>query len=222
MKKVIKQLQNVDFQVSNILEIYKQATDNEINGGKLWYNQANEISRLMSIKYNLTIYQAVGIIAALSPATSWSQNIIDSNHFCSSLAAGKNIKAVVVTTYGNNKDKAYFIYLHSELTKDEIFKVLLGSSKKVNKTSSFFLNILSPESDDIVTIDRHSFRVNLGITELIDIKLTEKRYKLMSQAYIKASNILEVNALQLQAVTWLVFRRLYVTIRNKQFEESPF
>jgi hypothetical protein len=222
MKKIIKQLKNVNFQVTNILDIYKQSTEDEILSGKQWYKQANELSKLMSIKYKLTHIQVVGIIAALSPGTSWSQNIIDSNHLCSLLNSGKKIRFITVTTYGQNKHKAFHIYSHPELTEEEIFTVLLGSSLKVNKTSSFFSNILHPEVDDIVTIDRHSFRVNLSITEVTDIRLTEKRYKLMSTAYKLAAIELDINAIELQAVTWLTFRRLYVTIRNKEFETAPF
>jgi hypothetical protein len=161
MKRVIKQLQNVDFQVNNILEIYKQALPDEIIQGKAWYFNANNLCKLMSIKYNLTLQQTVGILAALSPATSWNQNIIDINNFCSLLQAGKDIKSVVVTTYGSNKLKAYYLWLHSELTEKEVYKVLLGYRKHLNKTSSFYMNILHPELNESITIDRHSFRINL-------------------------------------------------------------
>jgi hypothetical protein len=222
MKRIIKQLQNVNFQVNNILEIYKQSTDNEIISGKQWYKQANEISRLMAIKYNLTEIQTAGIIASLSPGTNWNQNIIDANNLCSLLQVGKPIKAITVTTYGKNKLKAYYIYLNSNLTKDEIYSYLLGCSKRVNKTSSFFLNILQPECDDLCTIDRHAYRINLGITESLDIALTEKRYLCMNSAYKTACKQLNISAIELQAITWLTFRRLNNIIRDKNFEVSPF
>jgi hypothetical protein len=141
MKRIIKQLQNVNFQVNNILEIYKQSTDNEIISGKQWYKQANEISRLMAVKYNLTEIQTAGIIASLSPGTNWNQNIIDANNLCSLLNVGKHINSIVCTTYGQNKLKAYYLYQNRDISKNECFKVLLGCSIKVNKTSSFFLNI---------------------------------------------------------------------------------
>jgi hypothetical protein len=222
MKRVIKQLNNVKFQVNNILEIYRQSSDNEIIEGCRWYQQANQIAELMSKKYNLPIETTAGIISALSPGTNWSQNIIDANHLISLLQAGKSIKAITCTTYGPNKFKAHYLYLNPQLTKNEIFKILLGASKKVNKTSSFYLNILQPDSADIVTIDRHAFRINLGITDMINISLTEKRYLTMNQAYIEASKLLEINAIALQAVTWLTFRRLNNIIRDKQFDEVPF
>jgi hypothetical protein len=222
MKQVFKRLENVNIQCKNILSIYSQSTDNEISEGAKWYNNANNLCQLMSAKYNLSLPHTVGILAALSPATNWNQNVIDVNNLLSLLNAGKDIKSITVTTYGGNKLKAYYLYSHPELNENEIFKVLLGASKRVNKTSTFYLNILHPDIDQVVTIDRHSFRVNLGITKLTEIALTEKRYKLMSAAYIQASKHLEINAIQLQAVTWLTFRRLYTVSRDKKFEVSPF
>jgi hypothetical protein len=222
MKKVIKQLQNVNFQCNNILEIYKQASNEEITSGKLWYKQANDISRLMAVKYQLTEIQTAGIIAALSPGTNWNQNIIDANNLCSLLNVGKDIHAIVCTTYNANKLKASYLYQNKEITKIECFKVLLGCSVKVNKTSSFFLNILNPDSDDICTIDRHAYRINLGITESIDVSLTEKRYLCMNKAYKQAGNYLNISAIELQAIVWLTFRRINNIIRDKQFDIVPF
>jgi hypothetical protein len=44
----------------------------------------------------------------------------------------------------------------------------------------------------------------------------------MSQSYKQAAKQAEVNAIELQAITWLTFRRLYIIERNKQFETVPF
>jgi hypothetical protein len=224
MKKLIQQrLNNPDLQVKNIIRLYSKAYPEEIQSGKAWYKQANEIASVMADKYQLSIIQTAGIISALSPGTNWSQNIVDANNFCSLLSTGKYYRSITVTTYGNNREKAYLIYCSPELDESGIFKLLLGASKKVNKTSSFFLNILHPDNDQIVTIDRHTYRINLGITEIPEsAPLTEKRYFLMNSAYQKASKELEISAIELQAVVWLVFRRLYVTVPATKFEEVPF
>lgn len=222
MKRIIKHLGNVNFQVKNILDLYNQANMDEVSSGRDWYKQASEIARLMAVKYNLTLCQSAGIISALSPGTNWNQNIIDANNLCSLLSAGKDIRAITVTTYGHNKEKAYTIYCSPELSEDAIYKLLLGASKSVNKTSSFYLNILHPDKDKAITIDRHAYRINLGIEELPGIALTEKRYTIMAQAYKLASKDIEYSAIELQAITWLVFRRMFVTVREPKFEEAPF
>jgi hypothetical protein len=222
MKQVIKRIDKVSLQVKNILQIYSQATENELISGRNWYKEAHQLAEAMAVKYNLTIVQTAGIISALSPGTSWSQNVIDANHLCTLLNEGKNISSIVVTTYGNNREKAYKIFCCPEYTEHQVFKLLLGASKQVNKTSSFFLNILHPHIADIVTIDRHSIRVNLGVSEKLEIALTENRYRKLSSAYKQASLKLECNAIELQAITWLVFRRLFVTVRKAEFEEAPF
>lgn len=222
MKRIIKQLSNVQFQVNNILELYKLAEPEEIISGRQWYKQANELANVMAVKYNITLFQSAGIISALSPGIGWSQNIVDANNLCSLLNSGKDIHSVTVTTYGNNKDKAYTIYSSPELSEEAIYKLLLGASKQVNKTSSFYVNLLHPDKDEIVTIDRHAYRINLGIEELPDIALTEKRYRTMVQAYKIASNEIEYSAIELQAITWLIFRRLYITVKEAKFEDVPF
>ena len=222
MKAINRQFEKVGLQVHNILQIYNQATDDELINGKQWYCQANQLADLMSVKYNLTVIQTAGILSALSPGTNWNQNIIDANHLCTLLNENKDIRSIVVTTYGNNRDKAYQIYCCPEYTEKQVFKLLLGQSKTVNKTSSFFLNILHPDCADILTIDRHSIRVNLGITEHISIALTEKRYLLLASAYKQASLKLNISAIELQAITWLIFRRLHVKVRVQKFEDSPF
>jgi hypothetical protein len=222
MTHVEARLKNVNLQVINILQIYKQSTEDEILSGKQWYHQASDISKLMAVKYQLTDIQTAGIIAALSPGTNWSQNIIDANNLCSLLHVGKDIHSITCTTYNKNKLKAHYLWLNSNLTENEVFTCLLGASKHVNKTSSFFINILHPESSENVTIDRHAFRINLGITELPAIALTECRYKLMENAYKTASYKLNISAIELQAIVWLTFRRLNNIIRDKQFDIVPF
>jgi hypothetical protein len=222
MTHVEQRLKNINLQVINILAIYKQSSEDEIISGKFWYKQANEINKLMAVKYKLTEIQTAGIIAALSPGTKWNQNIIDSNNLCSLLNTGTNINRITCTTYGQNKLKAHYLYLNSNLTEKEVFTVLLGCSKHINKTSSFFLNILHPDRSDNITIDRHAYRINLGINEMLNLVLTEKRYKLMELAYKTASNQLNISAIELQAVVWLTFRRLNNIIRDKQFDVVPF
>jgi hypothetical protein len=222
MTHVESRLKNVNLQVKNILAIYKQSTESEKISGLKWYQNVNDICRLMAVKYKLTDVQAVAIVAALSPGTNWNQNVIDANNLCSLLSVYTDIHRITVTTYGPNKLKAGYIYSQKEITEDEAFKVLLGSSKRVNKTSSFFLNILHPEQSENVTIDRHALRINLALTEYPDFALTEKRYLLMVNAYQLTAKELEINAIQLQAVVWLTFRRLNNIIRDKQFEDVPF
>ena len=213
---------NIRLQSKNIIAIYDQSSQGEKIEGKAWYKNANNLCRVMSEKYNLTLPQVVGIISALSPGTNWNQNVIDANTLCSLLGAGKDIRSITCTTYHRNKLKASYLWLHSELSEGEIFTILLDASKKVNKTSSFYLNILHPELSDNVTIDRHSCRVNLGVTVLPDQRLTEKKYKAMESAYKSASSQLQISAIELQAITWITFRRINNIIRDKQFEVVPF
>jgi len=114
---------------------------------------------------------------------------------------------VVVTTYGSNKRKAIHI-LNLKSSKTEDIERLLLHKSKVNKTASFYRNILEPGNDSFVTVDRHAIRIALGNSlEADKIGMTEKRYRNIVKSYQVASKALHLDAITLQAIVWVVYRR---------------
>ena len=215
MKQKLTKLQatrtadSLEKQVNNLIDLFNEASPELINEGLTWYGRGHEICLYWSKKYKRPIEQIAGIIAALSPATNWIQNILDSQRLITTLYYKHNLKECTVTTYGPNKRKAVEIW-QGNMNADQVYKALLGCSTDINKTSSFYKNLVEPGNNSFVTIDRHAFRVNLACKELPDICLTEKRYKIMKRAYIVAGKKLGYRGLELQAITWLTFRQKYV------------
>lgn len=204
-----------------IAKLYSQASEAEITEGAGWYVQAHEICKLISNKFSCPMSKTVGVVAALSPATNWQQNIADAHNLILAWHHGLSPDEVVCTTYGPNKMKAIRILnLQSSIERD-VENILLHKSK-INKTTCFFLNILHPDNDELVTVDRHAIRIALGDAPGVDnICMTEKRYRNIAESYQIAAKGLDINAISLQAVVWCAYRRLAhisaATIENDIF-----
>jgi len=206
-----KSLPSINTQVTNILAAYHNSSEKQRLEGLSWYTRAKEIAIYIADQHNLPVHTVCGVIAALSPGTNWIQNIIDSINLIRGHKAGYSFQQMVVTTYNKNKFKALKI-LDNKLSEKQILRLLIGCYKEVNKTSAFFTNIFHPEKQGPVTIDRHSFRVNLAVKEIPEIWMTEKRYRDLSSAYVIAGKKVGLRAHEVQAITWIQFRDTLDTI----------
>ena len=128
--------------ITNILSVYEEASPEEIAEGLAWYSSAHTFSVGLSERYGVSIRQAAGIIAALSPRLSWDLNLRNADTVC---------RTGDVRGLGGNVAKAKRI-LHGEDPSD-----VLGG----NKVRSFFDNILFHEASSTVTIDRHAWDLSL-------------------------------------------------------------
>lgn len=208
--KTIEVLNRPDLLAKRILKLYNTCEQEAYEVGNVWYFHAKHICNYMANKFNVPVSKVCGVVAALSPATNWVQNIADAHNLLYAWVNNLDPMGVVVTTYGNNKVKAVEILGMKGHDPENIATKLLGSSKVVNKTSSFFWNILKPEDFDHVTIDRHAFRVALNSRSADSIPMTEKRYRNVSEAYrIVAKQVGGVTPSQVQAVCWLEYRNRY-------------
>jgi hypothetical protein len=207
MNRTLARLERPDLMAKQITKLFETAEPAEITEGAAWYIQAHEIAKLLAHKFSQPLPKVAGVMAALSPATNWQQNVADTHNLLLAWVHGVNPNEVVVTTYGGNKLKAIRILRLQSSNYRDIEALLLHKSR-VNKTTCFFLNILFPDNDEVVTVDRHAIRIALGNPKGVDdICMTEKRYRTISEAYQIAAKGLDINAVALQAVVWCVFRR---------------
>ena len=175
--------------VDNIINAYRAASDADITNGMLWYASARAMARSICDDERM----GAGIIAALSPMTSWPENV-------------KKARMIVETgdTYGlrRNVEKAQRI-LAGENPED----VLSGP-----KVRSFYFNILDIDTVEAVTIDRHAIDVAVGRTlsndERSKVAGTPKRYREIANMYLDAAARMgAVTGAQLQAIVWVYWRR---------------
>lgn len=177
---------------NNILRVWELTSEAEKSD---WYQQANEIATSQGNKYNHEPSKVCGIMAALSPVKTWSQNIICMEQLLKTNDCG-HMKAF--------KNKARDI-LKSDGSDAAILKVLNG-----NKISSFYLNIRYPDKAEIVTIDRHALSIALGywITDEDHQGMTTKQYEFFVRCYVLAAAKVDVKPLLMQSATWVKWRKI--------------
>jgi hypothetical protein len=181
-----------------ILETYRQATSEELVAGREWYADARRFAVVLAHTSDhrpaVTCAQAAGVIAALSPITSWSRN--------KELALRAIVDHNATGTLGNSCRNANRI-----LNGEPVITVL-----KSLKTWNFYLSIMG-EWMDAVCIDRHAWEVYKGMRYSVADRprITPKMYHAAAAAYRHAAQRLAIDATTLQATTWLVWRRIHLT-----------
>jgi hypothetical protein len=197
--------------------MYFQSNALDRQTGLNWYNTAYNICLDLSIKYNVTVDIVAGVIAALSPNNKWESNIIDAEIMLRAWAADIDYDDVKVGTYNTNKGKAQTI-LDCELTREQIVKVLRG-----NKITAFFLCIASNGISDTPCIDGHAYNIwNGTVSSLKEVpSMSDKTFRIIQDAYRDAAHIITNvtkqyhSAAQVQAITWVAYRRIHKTTTHK-------
>lgn len=181
--------------VDNILPVYRAARPEQLAAGLQWYADAHTFALAIA---NGDIVKGAGVIAALSPQTSWSLNM--------TCAARAFVEGFATGNTGANNDKATRI-LNGEHPED-----VLGwnnpKAKSGHKVRNFYRNIVNPTGPEC-TIDRHAFNIAVGFVASQSERGQLGRvgnYDLFADTYREAAKLLGIPVAVLQAVTWLVWR----------------
>jgi hypothetical protein len=179
---------------AHIAGVIAQATDAEVEDGKAWYSTAATFARGLSERYGIRYVQACGIVAALSPGTSWDRNLV----LAETMVSTGDCKHA----YGDAIRKARRI-----LEGESCYSVLGGQ-----KVLSFFDNIAMAEHSQSVTVDRHAYAIAMGVLHADDAEtkgLQRKGvYTRVADAYRAVADELGLQPHQCQAIAWVVHRRL--------------
>ena len=198
----------------NIAGMLQLATQGDILSGLDWYKRAYQLSvRLIHTYEGLTLGQAVGVIAALSPQNRWERNCIDAEAMIKARHQGADPMGVKVSTFNKNKAKAVAILALSddEATgeADAIAPILNG-----RKVVAFYRSIMG--DPDAVCVDGHAYAVWIGErvpttqTPSIGVKLyadIARAYQLVAKRSYELCGT-TLTPTQAQAVTWVTYRRL--------------
>jgi hypothetical protein len=191
------------------LAVYFQATNLEVMNGERWYEDARFAAANLADQYSLPLHSVAGVIAALSPSNRWERNLIDAENLCKLYTMGGDLDSLKVSTYNANKTKAIQI-LQNHAPLD-----ILGGLK----VRAFFECIMGADS---VCVDGHAYAIWTGqrIPTTKTPKISPKLYAQISADYRTAAQqinkILGSNysAAQIQAITWLVWRRIISEIKQ--------
>lgn len=190
---------------NHIEALYRLAQPEEVIEGKLWYRDAKAWVYQVAAASNLEPVIVAGILSALSPGVSWEQNKVDCLNFIDAYQQDR-MGSLKVGTYGPNKRKAIDIVENCEDFED-VFKTLEGTSGW--KTARFFANIMRPNSPDYVCIDRHAYKAAINVIDGGSLSPSSwKRYRETSQAYKRMAKKLKLTPCELQAIVWVVYKRI--------------
>lgn len=178
--------------VWHVLDALETATPAEHAAGRDWYADAQRTAA----RIGPDIVTGAGVLAALSPQTSWPRNIeLAERAFREDGATGQT---------SDNVSKANRILYGHASPLD-----VLGG----NKVRAFYRAILDPSDPDPVVIDRHAFDVAIGmVTDNATRGILSRVgvYELYAAAYREAAHIAGDGLIpsQVQAITWVAWRRL--------------
>lgn len=187
--------------LNNIRKVYNQATADEREQGLYWYQTAHNDAQVIADRHGVTVSQAAGVIAAISPGLEWGLNLIQADEFIKAYKAGSKLPMIGV--YGRkNMTKAKQI-----LYGKEVYDALPTTGPK---TYAFFRCIEGSQGTSLVVIDRHA--KCLAYYQLTDrdkfsaVRLGE--YDYLVRHYRHVAEQLDLIPHQLQAITWVTWKRI--------------
>jgi hypothetical protein len=178
----------VEYYVRNILSVWSTASDDEFEEGAHWYEQANWTARMLA---DGDVRTGAGLLAALSPQTSWWLNV---ELACDAFESGNASR-------------------HTRDSCSKANRILAGEDPERvlpmrRKTGQFYRCILDPDDAVSVCVDRHAYDIAVGIP-LGDWNRglsAYGRYDLIAHCYWVAAQRAGQTPSAVQAVTWVTWR----------------
>lgn len=183
--------------VDHIYNLYAMATQEEKDTD--WYADAYHFANELSKQYDISPVKIANLISAISPQTKWEKN----KEFA--ILALQGFDAVKSGWMG--KSDLPKIHKYGAMS-DNGYAVLFGEAFNLGqKTASFAANIMG--NKQIVTVDSLAMSILLGFYEKAgSYKIQNGAYVYAQSLYVHCANTLGIFPAQLQAVVWVVCRRL--------------
>lgn len=200
--------------VKHILGIYYLANEAERMLGSEWYPTATKFCMRIALSANVEVIKVAGVLAALSPRNRWLRNMADTEAMAHAYVVGGATAAgqVTVCTWGRNKRKAIEILECKEPDDFTIIDILNGP-----KTIAFYQSIMGHK--DNPCIDGHAYGIWLGHRVALDKvpKLGVKLLATIKEDYATAARMTLTNPRDLQAITWLTWRRIHNIHQEEEY-----
>lgn len=164
------------------------ATFEQKLAGEYWYADARKYVTDLAQIGGLTTRQVAGIVAALSPQTTWERNLAGA---VAVVAAKRGKRGMPrASLYDSNSRKAWKIASGRVQPED-----VLGGPKVI----PFYKNLTGDESE--VTVDTWIWKgAGMGKT------LTAARHRAIVRAYRVVARRMRLTPAQVQAIDWVVVR----------------
>lgn len=189
--------------VENILSVYDQCNQEEYENGFVWYIDARDKCQAIADKCELPLHIVVGVVAALSPTNKWERNLVDAENMCDTFVSGGYVEDTAPCTYKTMRDKAWTI-----LEEHPSDAALVANILKGPKITDFFWCILGHET---CVIDGHAWCIANGDRRTMQEvpNIGKKLRQELQDAYSVAAHAEGLTAFQMQAITWVVWKRIH-------------
>jgi hypothetical protein len=189
----------------NILSVYYSASLLDHQQGISWYAAAAEMAGFIARTYGLSLYQAAGILAAISPQQEWGRNVAMAERLVATYCLTGQSAASQGGYLGTGLRKVDALLALPDPSPAQVCTILKG-----DKVSAFFSNIAGDLTQ--VCVDGHATNIakcgmlRRGISQAKS--LTSLQYRLASAAYTAAADEAGVEPAVMQAITWVAYKGL--------------
>lgn len=173
----------------NIMSVYKSALFCEHVQGSTWYADAHKLAAELSPD---DVWRGAGVIAAFSPRQPWPLNV-------------RNARNAFATGKATGHTRVMCRIAQRILDGEHPLDVLKG-----DKTRHFTIGIATAGKHDVACIDRHAHDIAMGHSDFTDAtrKIGKVVYADMAAAYAEVAEYVGKPVCEIQAVTWLTWRRV--------------
>lgn len=221
-------LTNLPVAQSNLIKLYTMASQAEIRKGMAWYSDAKQDAIDIAQLYDVDIVTVVKVACALSPKMPWDVNMAAASWVIRHYQAGcfvpdiddyRTGKVYLSRTPKSDPNKPALTEDDRILStpygglKQSVIKALwilqghdwVLRGKKVN---AFCDNILHADTSTLVTIDSHAIQCWFGQVAGGTYRIPDSFWQIVAADYQYVAKLLKIAVSQLQAIVWLVKKRL--------------
>ena len=185
----------VDVMTANIINVYKRATNSEMDRGTHWYDEAREHAALVGSIAGRSMLAGAAAIAVLSPQVEWTVNLAEAYAIASAVADGVLPDDNTFRAFKRNVHKAWACLAWA--ADDGLGEYVTGP-----KVMAFYRAIAGLDGGPVV--DRHAVRAATGHGYTA---VTARTIGDVQAAYMVAAGIIGRSVHTVQATSWLVVKR---------------
>lgn len=195
--------------IENLRNTFDRATQHDVKTALNSYPRYNRLTGSIAQKYGFNARTGHAVFACLSPNNDFYGNLRDTDKLLAAAAQDLTLDGFTVSTYGNNKRKAWEI-VHGAEPLDLIV---------ADKTRNFFLNVNDPSDPIPVTIDGHMVNIWRGKREnLVGLRFSDKMYPVIADAVRQFAADTGYLPCVMQGIVWHAWRRLHGIKSTAQLE----
>lgn len=203
----------------NLIKVFQQAVPSEKAEAMQSYYRYHRLLRAIADEAGYSLPTVCGVFSALSPNNDYIGNLKDCRRLLKAHRDGRTITDFKVTTYHNNKRKAWAI-AEGRPVEEAI---------TAPKTWNFYNNLVNPKSPEFVTIDGHIYWAWMGRVGNVTgdrpgngrkegARVTARIYEEIASDVRALASATGILPNQFQAVCWVTWKRTHNKKHSSQME----